>query len=175
MIVLMGVPGAGKSMQGRMLADEKGYAWISTGEILRVLVTGKRRHEMQEGKLLSDAEMIRMIDKVLDLINLSEEFVLDGFPRTVKQADWLVDQAHMGRFEISAVFHLISEENVIRQRLQSRGRKDDTEEAIKIRFDEYNNVTLPILEDFKERGVKIFDIDGSQPPKLVHQQIIDCL
>ena len=175
MIVLMGVPGAGKSMQGRMLADEKGYAWISTGEILRVLVTGKRRHEMQEGKLLSDGEMIRMIDKVLDLINLHEEFVLDGFPRTLKQADWLLDQAHMGRFKISAVFHLVSDESVIRERVESRGRKDDTAEAIKVRFDEYNNVTLPILEDFKKGGVTIYDINGSQTPKEVHKQIIDSL
>lgn len=175
MIILMGVPGAGKSMQGRLLADEKGYAWISTGEILRVLVTGKRRHEMQEGKLLSDGEMIRMIDKVLDLINLNEEFVLDGFPRTLKQADWLLDQAHMGRFKISAVFHLVSDESVIRKRLEERGRKDDTSEAIQVRFEEYENVTLPILEDFKKGGITVHDIDGSDTPEAVHQQITNCL
>ncbi len=175
MIILAGVPGAGKSMQGRLLADEKGYAWISTGEILRVLVTGKRRHEMQEGKLLSDAEMIRMIDKVLDLIDLNEEFVLDGFPRTIKQADWLMDQVSMGRFKVSAVFHLISDQKEITRRLQSRGRKDDTIEAIKTRFDEYENVTLPILKDYKKHGINVYDIDGSQSPQQVHKQITDCL
>ena len=69
MIILTGVAGAGKSMQGKILADEHGYAWISTGEILRVLVTGKRRQEMLQGKLLSDEEMIAILDKVFELID----------------------------------------------------------------------------------------------------------
>mgnify|MGYP002076773767 FL=1 len=168
----MGVAGAGKSMQGRILADEKGYAWISTGEILRVLVTGKRRQEMPEGKFLSDAEMIRMIDKVLDLINLNEEFIFDGFPRTVKQAEWLMDQVHMGRFSISAVFHLSSSEEVVLQRLKQRGRVDDTESAIRNRFDEYKAVTLPIIKDFRTNGIPVYDIDGAGTPEQVHDQIV---
>src|SRR6478736_5444274 len=99
MIILMGVSGSGKSSQGKILADEHGYAWISTGEILRVLVTGKRRHEMLQGKLLSDEEMIAILDKVLELIDVEQEFVLDGFPRTIPQADWLLEQVHAGRFK----------------------------------------------------------------------------
>src|SRR5689334_18933519 len=106
MIILMGVAGAGKSMQGRILADEHGYAWISTGEILRVLVTGKRRQEMLEGKLLSDDEVINMVDKVFELIDTDQEFVLDGFPRTIPQIDWLLGQVRAGRFKLSAVVHL---------------------------------------------------------------------
>lgn len=175
MIILMGVAGAGKSMQGRLLADERGYAWISTGEILRVLVTGKRRQEMLAGKLLSDAEMIRMMDKVLDLINLQDEFIFDGFPRTLKQADWLIDQVQMERFKITAVVHLTSSEEVVLERLKSRGRQDDTEEAIRRRFDEYRAVTLPILKDFRDRGIKVVDIDGSDTPSEVHQAIIEHL
>ncbi len=171
MIVLMGVAGSGKSMQGRMLADERGYAWISTGEILRVLVTGKRRQEMLQGKLLSDAEMIRMMDKVLDLIDLKEEFILDGFPRTLKQADWLVDQVQLGRFNITSVIHLTASEDVVLKRLTGRGRLDDTEEAIRHRFEEYEAVTQPILADFRSRGVVVHDIDASPDPDTVHNQI----
>ena len=85
MILLMGIAGSGKSMQGRLFADEQGFAWLSAGELLRILVTGKRRHEMLSGKLLDDKEMIKILDKVFDLINLQDEFVLDGFPRTVVQ------------------------------------------------------------------------------------------
>jgi len=169
----MGVAGAGKSMQGRLLADEKGYAWISTGEILRVLVTGKRRQEMLEGKLLSDAEMIRMMDKVLDLINLKEEFVLDGFPRTVKQAEWIADQVHLGRFSITGVFHLTASEEVVLSRLKKRGRTDDTEEAIRTRFEEYRAVTVPIIKDFRSHGITVHDIDGSADPKAVHDAIVE--
>ena len=78
MIILMGVAGAGKSMQGKILADEHGYAWISCGEVLRVLVTGKRRLEMLEGKLLSDQEVITVMDKVLELVQRRNDLVKRG-------------------------------------------------------------------------------------------------
>ena len=171
----MGVAGAGKSMQGRMLADERGYAWISTGEILRVLVTGKRRQEMLAGHLLSDAEMIRMMDKVLDLINLQEEFILDGFPRTLKQAEWLIDQVELGRFKISSVIHLATSEEVVVQRLAGRGRPDDTPEAIRRRFEEYEAVTQPILADFRKRGVVVHDVDATPEPRVVHDEIANVI
>ena len=175
MIILMGVAGAGKSMQGKMLADEHGYAWISTGEILRVLVTGKRRQEMLEGKLLSDEEMINLMDKVLELIDTRQEFVLDGFPRTVPQADWLLEQVHKGRFELSAVVHLTASEEVVRGRLLERGRQDDTEEAIAKRFNEYHNSTMPIIDHFKKEQANVCDIDASQPPREVHDAILECV
>jgi len=168
----MGVAGAGKSMQGRLLADEHGYAWISSGEILRVLVTGKRRQQMLEGKLLSDDEVIRLFDKVFDLIDPSEEFVVDGFPRTIPQANWLLDQVHDGRFALNAVIHLAASEEVVRKRLMARGRQDDTEQAIAERFKEYNAVTLPILRHFKEEGVQVCDIDAASSPRQVHDQIV---
>jgi len=175
MIILMWVAGAGKSMQGKILADEHGYAWISTGEILRVLVTGKRRHEMLEGKLLSDDEMIKLMDKVLELIDVHQEFVLDGFPRTVPQADWLLEQVHKGRFPLTAVIHLTASEEVVRKRLLSRARPDDTEEAIAQRFSEYRAVTLPIIEHFKREGGTVCDIDATQEPRTVHDAILQCV
>jgi adenylate kinase len=175
MIILMGVAGAGKSMQGKILADEHGYAWISTGEILRVLVTGKRRQEMLQGKLLSDEEMINLIDKVLDLIDTKQEFVLDGFPRTVPQADWLLEQVHKGRFALSAVVHLAASEDIVRSRLLDRARPDDTEEAIAKRFSEYRAVTLPILEHLEREGAKVCKIDAAQDVRVVHDAILKCV
>lgn len=172
MIILMGVAGAGKSMQGKLLADEHGYAWISTGEILRVLVTGKRRQEMLEGKLLSDQEVINILDKVLELIDTQQEFVLDGFPRTVPQADWLIKQAESGRFSLSGVIHLTASEDVVRGRLMDRGRPDDNQGAITKRFDEYRTVTLPIINHFKGEGIHVYDIDAAQTPREVHDAII---
>lgn len=175
MIILTGVAGSGKSMQGKMFADEHGYAWISTGEILRVLVTGKRRHEMLQGKLLSDDEMIAILDTVLNLIDAEQEFVLDGFPRTTPQADWLLEQVHSGRLTLTAVINLDASEDVVRKRLMSRGRRDDTKEAIAERFAEYRNVTLPILEYFKKEGVHVYNIDASQAPREVHDAILECI
>jgi adenylate kinase len=175
MIILMGVAGSGKSMQGKILADEHGYAWISTGEILRVLVTGRRRQEMLEGKLLSDEEMIHLMDKVLELIDPTQEFVLDGFPRTVPQADWLLKQVKKARFKLSAVIHLKASEEVVRMRLLERARPDDTEEAIAQRFSEYKTVTLPIIEHLKKEGAKICDIEAADEPRLVHDAILKCV
>jgi adenylate kinase len=175
MIILMGVAGAGKSMQGKILADEHGYAWISTGEILRVLVTGKRRHEMLQGKLLSDEEMIRLMDKVLDLIDTKQEFVLDGFPRTVPQADWLLKQVKEGRFKLTAVIHLAASEAVVRSRLLSRARPDDTEEAIKERFSEYSAVTVPIIAHLEKMGARICNIEASEGIRAVHDAILKCV
>jgi adenylate kinase len=172
MIILTGVAGAGKSMQGKILADEHGYAWISTGEILRVLVTGKRRQEMLKGKLLSDEEMVTILDKVFELIDPTQEFVLDGFPRTIPQADWLLDQVHAGRFRLTAIINLSASEDVVKERLIARGRQDDTDEAISERFREYRAVTLPILEHFRQEAVAVYDINAAQDPRNVHDEIL---
>jgi len=175
MIILTGVAGSGKSMQGKMFADEHGYAWISTGEILRVLVTGKRRHEMLQGKLLSDDEMVTILDTVLNLIDSKQEFVLDGFPRTTPQADWLLEQVHSKRLKLTAVINLNASEDVVRSRLVARGRQDDHDDAISARFKEYRDVTLPILEYFKKEGVHVYSIDAAQEPRTVHDEILKCI
>ena len=168
MIILMGVAGAGKSTQGRLFADEHGYAWISTGELFRVLVTGQRRQQMLEGKLLSDDEVIKLVDKTLKLINVDQEFLLDGFPRTKTQTDWLLGQIHSGRLHLTAVFNLTASPAIVKRRLLSRGRHDDTEAVIDKRFTEYQTVTQPILDYFKQEGVPVYNIDADQDPIVVH-------
>lgn len=172
MIILMGVAGSGKSMQGKILADELGHAWISTGEVLRVLVTGKRRQEMLKGKLLSDGEVITVVEKVLELIDARQEFVMDGFPRTEVQVDWMLNQIALGRLDRPIVFNLEISEAVVRERMKLRNRPDDTEEAIATRFEEYNRVVHPIIEYMRQKGITVVDINADQTPQAVHQQII---
>ena len=168
----MGVAGAGKSMQGRLFADEHGYAWISTGELFRVLVTGTRRAEMLEGKLLSDTEVIDLVDRTLSLIDLHEEFLLDGFPRTEVQTDWLLKEVKRGRLKLTAVFNLTASRPVVKKRLLARGRQDDTEKAIEKRFEEYETMTLPIVDYIRKSGPPVYDIDADQDPITVHDQIM---
>jgi len=172
MIVLLGVAGAGKSMQGRLFADEHGYAWVSTGELFRVLVTGERRLQMLEGKLLSDDEVIKLVDKTLNLIDLKQEFLLDGFPRTKVQTDWLLRQVHSGHLHLTAVFNLTASREVVKERLLKRGRQDDTDKAIEKRFLEYEKTTLPIIGHFRQEGVPVYDIDANQDPISVHDEIM---
>ncbi len=172
MIILTGVAGAGKSLQGRLFADEHGYAWISTGELFRVLVTGERRQRMLAGELLSDDEVIALVDKTLKLIDVNEEFVLDGFPRTKVQTDWLIGEVTSGRLQLTAVFNLTADRAVVKKRLLARGRQDDTDQAIAKRFTEYETTTLPILDYFKAAGAPVYSIDADQDPITVHDQIM---
>jgi adenylate kinase len=174
-IIFMGVAGSGKSLQGKMLADQLGLPWLSTGEFLRMLIAGERRKEMLAGKLLGDQEIIALVQKIFAIIDTNEEFVLDGFPRTTPQADWLLNQAKHGQLEITGVVHLIASEEVVRDRLLGRGRPDDHHGAISERFKEYQEAIVPILEHFKAAGVPIYSIDGQGPVHKVHKNIIDAL
>lgn len=162
-------------MQGRLLADNLGYPWLSTGEFLRMLVSGEKRRDMVEGKLLGDKEIIRLVQKIFTLIDTHEEFILDGFPRTIEQADWLLNQTKHGLLRITAVIHLTASEQAVEKRLLSRGRKDDHEAAIRERFDEFQQSILPILEDFKKFNVPVYEIDGEQSPDSVSQAIKEAL
>jgi adenylate kinase len=171
MIIFMGVAGSGKSVQGRMLADALGLPWLSTGEFLRMLIAGDRRKAMLSGQLLEDQEIIALIQKIFSIVDISQEFILDGFPRTAKQADWLLSQVEHGQLKVNALIHLTASEDVVRERLLSRGRPDDYEEAIVERFREYHDAILPILERFKKAGITVHTVSGEKAVKDVHQAI----
>lgn len=171
MIIFMGVAGSGKSIQGRLLADELGLPWLSTGEFLRMLISGERRKEMLAGKLLEDQEIIALVQKIFNLIDTSQEFVLDGFPRTATQADWLLNQVKHGQLKITAVIHLIASEETVCARLLERGRQDDSKEAIAERFKEYKDTSIPILEHFEKAGIPVRTVDGERSIPEIHESI----
>lgn len=175
MIIFMGVAGSGKSMQGRLLADREALPWLSTGEFLRMLISGDERRDMLAGKLLDDEEVITLVQKIFNVVNIEEEFVLDGFPRTEGQADWLLNQAKYGQLDVTAVIHLTASENVVMDRLLGRGRQDDHKEAISERFREYEDAIKPILAHFKQAGIPVHEINGEQEPESVHHDIMAVL
>ncbi len=175
MILFMGPAGAGKSMQGHKLADEFGYAYISTGEVFRLLITGRRREEMLEGKLLSDAETIHVVDKVLDIIDTKEQFILDGFPRTAPQVTWMLGEIAAGRFDKPEVVHFNLSEDEIYKRLSLRARPDDTDDAIKKRFTLYQEQTQPILQQMRDAGIVVHEIDGVGLPIEIHDRVLEAL
>lgn len=175
MIVFMGVAGSGKSAQGRLLADRLGFPWLSTGEFLRMLIAGERRREMLEGKLLDDVEIIALVQKIFRVVDTEHEFVMDGFPRTVAQADWLLSQRRHGQLDITAVIHLQASEDVVLERLLQRGRQDDQTEVIRERFREYENATRPIINELKEDGVPVFDINGEGDVETIHEAIVKAI
>ena len=171
MIIFMGVAGAGKSLQGKHLGDNHGYPWISTGEMLRLMITDERRKQMLKGKLFSDDEMIELVDKTLGMIDISKEFLLDGFPRTMAQAEWVMSQVKAGRLEMTAVINFEADYDVVVERLLKRGRLDDSEEVIKKRFSDYHKYTVPIIDYFKKAGVTVHEIDADQKPEEIYKQM----
>lgn len=164
----MGVAGAGKSVQGKLLAEKLGYEWISTGELLRSSLNEERRQEMLAGKLLDDQEIINVIQEFFNDMSHGQKCILDGFPRTLVQASWLLEQ----QFDIQAAVHLKASKSIVKKRLLKRGRPDDNEQAIDMRFKEYERYTLPIIELFKQNKLSVFEVGGEDSIEQIHEQIL---
>ena len=171
MILLMGIAGSGKGTQGTMLADSRGYHLVSMGELLRLYVTGKQRERMLAGELLDDDEIIEIVDRVLKSLPPEEEIILDGFPRTIPQAEWLMGEVKQGRFAIRAIFHLTASREAVKNRLLRRARIDDVENAIEERFKEYEKSTEPILQWFKDQGKEVVDVNAERTVEEVNEDL----
>jgi adenylate kinase len=172
MILLMGIAGSGKGTQGKMLADQHGFQLISMGDVLRMYITGPRRQRMLAGELLDDQEIIDIVSSVLQALPSGEEVILDGFPRTIPQAEWLLSQTKTGRFKIKNVFHLVASREAVKARLMSRGRIDDIEESIEERFNEYQRSTEPLLEWLNEHDVKVNNINAERPVDEINRDLV---
>jgi|AntRauTorckE6833_2_1112554.scaffolds.fasta_scaffold00341_9 adenylate kinase len=172
MIIFTGVAGSGKSLQGKLLADTCGYPWLSTGEFLRMVISGERRKHMLEGKLLEDDEIIAVVHKIFAMVDTRQEFVLDGFPRTTGQAQWLLDLVSNEETYISVVIHLTASKEVVEQRLLNRGRTDDHKEAIDERLHEYEQNIKPILTTFVSEGINVKEVDAERSKEEVHQDVL---
>ena len=86
------------------------------------------------------------MQKVLGLLPADEEFILDGFPRTTEQAEWLLAQVKAGLIDVTAVFRIDATREVVKRRLLQRGRQDDYHEAIEDRFRDFEQTIVPIIE-----------------------------
>ncbi|MBC7546754.1 nucleoside monophosphate kinase [Candidatus Saccharibacteria bacterium] len=175
MILLMGIAGSGKGTQGKMLADQNGYHLFSMGEVLRMYVTGAQRERMLAGGLLDDQEIIKIVDKVLMTIPPEDEVILDGFPRTIPQAEWLLNEISKNRWQLTCVFHLVASHEAVRARLMTRGRIDDKEKVIEARFSEYERSTAPLLTWFGEHDVTVLDVNAERSMYDVNDDLIEYL
>jgi len=170
-ILLMGIAGSGKGTQGKLLAEKEGYHVISTGELLRSYGSSDQHTRMHAGEILDDEEVTALLDKALAELADPDHVILDGYPRRVSQADWLLAQQKLGRFRVDKVLHLVASKQAVKQRLENRGRVDDHSDAIEERFSEYNRETLPILDHLSKAGVSILEIDAERPVEVIHDEI----
>jgi adenylate kinase len=173
MIVFFGPAGAGKSVQGQMLAARNGWRWLSAGQMLRDTHDIELIKEMQTGKLVDPEKVnILMGDAIKRSLSI-DNVILDGFPRQMSQAKWLIEhKSHHGR-DIKLVVVLEVPKSELLKRLEVRGRVDDTPEAIDERLRIYRTEMYPILSYFTEQGVNIVHIDGVGTVGQVHDRIME--
>ena len=160
-LILFGHPGAGKGTQAVKIAEKYGWMHVSTGDILRSEVSrgtplGLRvKAVMEAGQLVSDELLIEIMESVFRKNKNAKGFVLDGFPRTLKQAKELDEMLKKFGEQISSVLSLkVDEEELIKRllkRAQDQGRKDDTEEVIKNRLIQYHQHTKPLIDYYEKK------------------------
>lgn len=174
MIIIFGPSGAGKSAQGQLLVDNLNYEWISTGAIMREAMNDPEiRNRMQQGDFVDDSTVQEIVAEAIKEAKDPSIVVLDGFPRNHNQAKWLLNFCEQEGIKIDCILHMVVDFEVTLERLQKRGRTDDVADVIKHRFNEYENVTYPILNYLDERGVEIIQIDASKTIDEVHEQIAE--
>jgi adenylate kinase len=164
-ILLLGPQGSGKGTQAKRIAAEYGIPHIATGDILRAAIATATPLGLQvkpiveRGDLVSDELMTALIRERLEADDAAEGFVLDGFPRTLPQAEALDAMLREIERELSIVFELQIDDEVCVGRLLNRaeeeGRTDDTPEVIARRLDLYHAETEPLVEHYRAQGIVV--------------------
>jgi adenylate kinase len=172
MILLMGISGSGKGTQGALLAEKSHLKIISTGELLRTYGSDEQHRRMETGIFLADEEVTELLNRALADLPDQNAVILDGYPRRISQADWLLEQAAAGRFKLEKVLHLIVSREAVKARLLERGRKDDHDAAIEKRFSEYEKGAFPVIEHLKKAGVPVIEVNGEQSVEEVNEAIM---
>ena len=180
MIILMGLAGSGKSTQGRILAERLGGVWLSAGQVLRETQDAAMREVMDRGDLVDDGLVIQLMDKrMAEAEAAGKPVILDGYPRTVRQAEWVAVRPEVsggtgasGAAGVRAVIWLeVPKEELIR-RLQLRGRSDDQDAAaIEERLKIVKENADEVCHILAQKGVRILAVDGLGTPEEVTERV----
>jgi adenylate kinase len=185
-LILLGPPGSGKGTQAQRLVHRHGIIQLSTGEMLRAAVAAqtpvglKAKDVMASGGLVPDDIVVGIISDRIDQPDAAKGFILDGFPRTVPQAEALDELLKKKHMKLDAVVELRVNESALLQRVETRAeetrargeevRIDDTPEVLTKRLASYRALTEPLIHYYSERR-KLLTIDGMMTIEQVTREI----
>lgn len=179
-VLLFGPPGSGKGTQAAVLSQRFSVPAISTGEMLRQAVTGgtelghKVEKIMGTGALVDDTTMADVVNERLARPDAARGFVLDGYPRTLAQAQTLEGILRRRAETLdAAVFLEVPEEELVR-RMNKRQRADDSADVIRERLRVYREKTAPLVDHYREQGL-LRQVDGARPLAEVGDAILSAL
>ncbi|MFT3717019.1 MAG: adenylate kinase [Gordonia sp. (in: high G+C Gram-positive bacteria)] len=177
-LVILGPPGAGKGTQAELLSESLGIPHISTGDLFRANISQgtpiglEAKKYLDAGDLVPPEITVGMVRERLAEPDAAKGFILDGFPRSVEQAEAL--EGILGDMNVSldGVLSFVVDEDAVVERMLARGRADDTEDVIRNRMKVYNDETAPLLDYY---GDRITEIDGMGDVDEVHQRVMSAL
>lgn len=176
-LILIGIQGSGKSTQGTILSQQFSIPYLSSGHIFREMTKEKTswgryvKETLNAGFLIPDDKTITIVEEYLQKPEYTKGYILDGFPRTVPQAQAF----HNG---VDKVVYLKVSDKEALWRLSSRNeegvREDNTLQALRKRIQLFHDITEPVLEHYRQKG-HLLEVDGEKPIAEVTQQILDGL
>ena len=183
-ILLLGSQGAGKGTQALRISEAYGIPHIATGDMLREAMENETEMGVRikpiydAGDLVPDDQMIELIRERLSVSDTAEGFILDGFPRTVAQAEALDRGLEEIDRELTAVLHFQVPDELAVERLHVRalqeGRTDDTPEIIRHRLEVFHRSTEPVVEYYRSRGILV-GIHAERPIDAVFAEVQEVL
>jgi adenylate kinase len=179
-VVLLGPPGSGKGTQADYIQRKLGLIHISTGDLFRkhlgegTELGSLARTFMDRGELVPDQVTVDMVRERLQEDDVLRGVLLDGFPRTVAQADALADLVAERSEQVDAVVLLDVDEDVLVDRLAGRGRADDNPDTVRARLEVYREQTEPLVDYYSVRGT-LRRVDGVGEIDEICDRIIEVL
>ena len=173
-VIILGAPASGKGTQSVQLAKSLGIPQISTGDLFRENIEnntdlGKQvKSYMDAGKLVPDALVLDVLFDRISKSDASQGYILDGFPRTIPQAEALEKKLPPGT-SVKVLNLVVSDDTIIKRAL-GRQRSDDNPEVVKERLKNYYAQTAPLVDFYTKKGL-LKNIDGEKPPIVVFEEL----